>query len=62
MNGIRVQGIFVGSREMFADMNSAIAHHRMHPIVDRIFGFDEAPEAFKLMQSGGHFGKICIQI
>ncbi len=62
MNGIRVQGIFVGSREMFADMNAAIAHHRSHPVVDRIFGFDEVQEAFKLMQSGGHFGKICIQI
>jgi NADPH:quinone reductase-like Zn-dependent oxidoreductase len=60
MNGIRVQGIFVGSREMFSDMNAAIAHHKLHPVIDRTFGFDELRQAFRLMQAGGHFGKICI--
>lgn len=60
MNAIRVQGIFVGSREMFAAMNDAIAVHGMHPVICRTFGFDEVPEAFRLMESGGHFGKICI--
>jgi NADPH:quinone reductase-like Zn-dependent oxidoreductase len=62
MNSIRVQGIFVGSREMFSAMNAAIAFHRMHPAVDRVFGFDQLQEALKLMESGGHFGKICISI
>jgi NADPH:quinone reductase-like Zn-dependent oxidoreductase len=62
MNSIRVQGIFVGSREMFSAMNEAIAFHQMHPVVDRIFGFDEIQEALKLMESGGHFGKICVSI
>ena len=60
MNNIRVQGIFVGSREMFSAMNAAIALHRLHPVIDRTFGFSEACEAFKLMESGKHFGKICI--
>jgi NADPH:quinone reductase-like Zn-dependent oxidoreductase len=60
MNGIRVQGIFVGSREMFASMNSAISLHRLRPVIHRTFGFDEVREAFRLMQSGNHFGKICI--
>jgi NADPH:quinone reductase-like Zn-dependent oxidoreductase len=60
MNSIRVQGIFVGSREMFSAMNAAIALHRLHPVIHRTFGFDEASEAFRLMESGGHFGKICI--
>jgi NADPH:quinone reductase-like Zn-dependent oxidoreductase len=60
MNNIRVQGIFVGSREMFSAMNAAIALHHLHPIIDKTFGFSEACEAFKLMESGKHFGKICI--
>jgi NADPH:quinone reductase-like Zn-dependent oxidoreductase len=60
MNGIRVQGIFVGSREAFSAMNAAIALHRLHPVIHRNFGFDEVPEAFRLMESGKHFGKICI--
>jgi NADPH:quinone reductase-like Zn-dependent oxidoreductase len=62
MNGIRVQGIFVGSREMFSSMNAAIALHRLRPVVDRTYGFEEAQEAFRLMESGRHFGKICISL
>ncbi len=60
MNHICVQGIFVGSREMFSSMNAAIALHRLHPVIDRTFGFEEIGEALRLMEAGGHFGKICI--
>jgi NADPH:quinone reductase-like Zn-dependent oxidoreductase len=60
MNGIRVQGIFVGSREMFAAMNAAIVLHGLRPVIHQTFGFDEAPEAFRLMESRKHFGKICV--
>jgi NADPH:quinone reductase-like Zn-dependent oxidoreductase len=58
---IRVQGIYVGSREMFAAMNRAIALHQLHPIVDRVFPFDQSPEALAYMESGAHFGKIAIR-
>jgi NADPH:quinone reductase-like Zn-dependent oxidoreductase len=61
MNGVRVQGIFVGSREMFESMNAAVALHNLHPVIDQTFGFEEVKEAFKFMESGRHFGKICIQ-
>ena len=61
MNNIRVQGIFVGSRDMFSEMNAAIALHGLHPIIHNTFGFDQVREAFRLMETGGHFGKICIQ-
>jgi hypothetical protein len=29
--------------------------------VDKIFGFDKVPDALRLMQSGGHFGKIAVK-
>jgi NADPH:quinone reductase-like Zn-dependent oxidoreductase len=60
MNGIRVQGLFVGSRETFSAMNAAIALHQLHPVIDRTFGFGEFPEALMRMQAGGHFGKIVV--
>lgn len=60
MRGIKVQGIFVGSREMFEDMNAAIALHKMKPVVDRVFPFAEAREAYEYMERGAHFGKIAI--
>jgi NADPH:quinone reductase-like Zn-dependent oxidoreductase len=61
MKNVRVQGIFVGSRAMFEAMNRAIALHKLRPVVDRVFGFDEVPEALKYMESGRYFGKICIK-
>jgi NADPH:quinone reductase-like Zn-dependent oxidoreductase len=61
MKNIRVQGIFVGSREMFEAMNRAIALHQLRPIVDRVFGFDEIREALRYLESGAHFGKICLR-
>jgi NADPH:quinone reductase-like Zn-dependent oxidoreductase len=61
MNGLRVQGIFVGSREMFEAMNHAIALHKLRPVVDKVFAFDDAPAAYELMERGGHFGKIVIK-
>jgi NADPH:quinone reductase-like Zn-dependent oxidoreductase len=61
MNGLRVQGIFVGSREMFEAMNVAISLHKLRPVVDKIFAFDEAQAAYQMMEAGAHFGKICIR-
>jgi NADPH:quinone reductase-like Zn-dependent oxidoreductase len=60
MRTIRVQGIFVGSREEFSAMNAAIVLHKMHPIIDSTFQFGEVRDALKLMQAGGHFGKIVV--
>jgi NADPH:quinone reductase-like Zn-dependent oxidoreductase len=62
MKNVRVQGIYVGSREMFEAMNRAIALHRLRPVVDRVFPFAEALAAFRHMESASHFGKICIRL
>ncbi len=59
---IRIQGIYVGSRTMFEAMNRAISLHGLKPVVDRVFDFEEAPDALRHMESGAHFGKICIRI
>ncbi|MCW3473774.1 zinc-dependent alcohol dehydrogenase family protein [Limobrevibacterium gyesilva] len=58
---INVQGIYVGSREMFEAMNRAIALHMLRPVIDRVFAFDDAKAAFRLMESAAHFGKIVIR-
>src|SRR5271168_1160722 len=59
---IRVQGVYVGSRAHFEDMNRAVTAHRLVPVVDTIFEFAEARQALSRMESGSHFGKIAIQI
>jgi NADPH:quinone reductase-like Zn-dependent oxidoreductase len=62
MKNVRVQGIYVGSREMFEDMNKAIALHKIRPICDRVFPLESVRSALEYMESGEHFGKICIQL
>ncbi len=59
---LKLSGILVGSRKMFEDMNRAIVLSGLHPIVDRVFAFNEAPHALAYLQSGSHFGKIVIRI
>lgn len=61
MKNIRVQGIFVGSREMFEAMNRAILLHRLQPVVDQVFAFAETDKALRRLESGAHFGKIVIR-
>jgi NADPH:quinone reductase-like Zn-dependent oxidoreductase len=61
MRNIRLQGIFVGSREMFEAMNRSISLHKMRPVVDRVFPFAEAVEAYRYMETGAHFGKVVIR-
>ncbi len=62
MKGVRIQGIYVGSREMFERMNRAISLHRLRPTVDRTFPFADATEALRYMESATHFGKIVITL
>jgi NADPH:quinone reductase-like Zn-dependent oxidoreductase len=62
MRNLVVQGIFVGSREMQEAMNRAISLHKLRPVIDRAFKFDEAPAALKHIESGSHFGKIVVVV
>jgi NADPH:quinone reductase-like Zn-dependent oxidoreductase len=62
MKNIRLQGILVGSREMFETMNHAITLHKLHPVIDRVFPFAETKDAFRYLESGAHFGKVCIRM
>ncbi|MEP6925160.1 MAG: NAD(P)-dependent alcohol dehydrogenase [Pyrinomonadaceae bacterium] len=62
MKSIKVQGIFVGSRAMFEEMNSAIELNNLKPVIDKTFAFGETRDALKYMESAQHFGKIVVKI
>lgn len=62
MRGLKVQGVFVGSRKMFADMNRAISLAKLEPVIDRAFPLAETKQALEHMRDGKHFGKIVIEI
>lgn len=61
MKAARLQGIFVGSREMFLAMLAEFEWAEIRPVIDRTFGFEEIREALHYMESGSHFGKIVIK-
>jgi NADPH:quinone reductase-like Zn-dependent oxidoreductase len=60
-NSAKLQGLSVGSRDMFEAMCRAIDQHRIRPVVDKTFPWTEARAAFEAMAGGAHFGKIVLE-
>ena len=59
---ITVRGIYVGSREMFREMNAAISHHNLRPVIDTTYAFDDARAAYHAMRGAQHFGKLVVTV
>jgi NADPH:quinone reductase-like Zn-dependent oxidoreductase len=58
---VRLQGVTLGARDLFADMVRAIERHRTIPAIDdRRWRFEEGAQAVAAIAEGRHFGKICI--
>jgi NADPH:quinone reductase-like Zn-dependent oxidoreductase len=56
---VRMQGVTVGSRDLFEAMNRALSLHKVKPpIDDRRFAFDGLKEALRAFPAGRHFGKV----
>jgi NADPH:quinone reductase-like Zn-dependent oxidoreductase len=62
LKGLRVQGIRVGSRAMFEDMNRALEAEGLRPVIDRVFPFEQAPAALRYLQGAQHVGKVVIAV
>lgn len=61
LRNIRLQGVLVGSREMFERMNRSLADRHLVPVIDRVYDFEQAPDAFAHLASGTHVGKVVIR-
>ena len=60
--GLRASRIYVGSRAMFEAMNRALELREVRPVIDRVFEFGEAREAYRHLESQRHFGKVVIRV
>lgn len=58
---VRLQGITVGHRDGFEAMMRAIEQHRLRPVIDRTFAFEQLHDALAYLKRSAHFGKICIR-
>ena len=59
---LTINGIYVGSRDMQNQFHEAMDVNKIHPVIDRVFEFDQAKGAYPYMESGRHFGKIVIAL
>ncbi|MEP7050328.1 MAG: NAD(P)-dependent alcohol dehydrogenase [Pseudomonadota bacterium] len=62
MQDLRVQGVFVGSRQSFLGLLTLFAQQQLRPPVDRVFPLGEARAAFEYAASGQQFGKVVISL
>jgi NADPH:quinone reductase-like Zn-dependent oxidoreductase len=60
--GASLHGIFVGNRAMFEDMLDAMVVNRIKPIIDTVFEFDHAADAYRHQIAGAHFGKVVVRV
>ncbi|SFB71212.1 zinc-dependent alcohol dehydrogenase family protein [Massilia yuzhufengensis] len=58
----RMVGIFVGSRAMLEDVMRFADVAGIKPVIDRVFPFGQAADAYRYMESGSHFGKVVIDV
>jgi NADPH:quinone reductase-like Zn-dependent oxidoreductase len=58
---VRIQGIYVGSRKDFVEMNRAIALSQMHPVYEE-FDWSQTREVLGRMGEGSHFGKLVLRV
>jgi NADPH:quinone reductase-like Zn-dependent oxidoreductase len=57
-----LRGILIGSVRQFNEMDRAITAAKIHPVVDRVFEFEEAKDAYRYLESQKHVGKVVIRV
>ena len=57
----RIQGIYVGSRKDFEEMNKAITLAGLHPVAES-FPWSQAREVMTRMEQASHFGKLVLMV
>lgn len=55
-----MHGIGVGDRALFEQLNRAVVQHRIKPVIDKVFKFEQAHDALRHLKSGNFMGKVVI--
>ena len=58
---LTLRSIYVGPLTMLNDVMQAFAGHGVRPVIDRSFGFGDAPAAFDYLRQARHIGKVVIE-
>lgn len=59
---LRINGIYVGSRAMQQRFHDELMEHNIYPIIDTVFKFEQANEAYAYQLSAQHLGKVVVKV
>ena len=59
---LRVQGIYVGSRQMLQEVAETFAANGIKPVIDQTLPFERSVDALRALKAAQHFGKIEITL
>lgn len=57
-----INGICVGSTAHLQQLADFMTQHQIHPVIDRRFAFEDAPNAYEHLASASHFGKLVVNL
>lgn len=59
---VTLKGLLNGPRERLEEMLRFYSEKKVRPVVDNVFGFEEAKTAVEYLFEGGHFGKVVVRV
>jgi len=59
---VTIKGILNGPKDRFEEMIRFYEKHQIHPVIDKVFEFEEAKKALNYLYSASHFGKVVINV
>jgi NADPH:quinone reductase-like Zn-dependent oxidoreductase len=62
LGGKKLIGIYVGNRRMLEDLAKFVAASKIEPVIDRVFRFEDAQDAYAHLDAQRHLGKVVIEI
>ncbi|KAF2026900.1 NAD(P)-binding protein [Setomelanomma holmii] len=64
LKACKIQGILAGSRVDLEEINAFLEEKKVDlaPIIDKVFSFEETPDAIQYLASGKHVGKIIVKV
>lgn len=62
LKNVFIKGITVGNRNELSELANFIDNHKINPVIDSVYEFNEANLAFEKIASGKQFGNICINV
>lgn len=59
---VTLVGMLNGPRDRFEEMLAFYKKHEIRPVVDSVFGFEDARQALEYLWKGEHFGKVVVKV